>query len=437
MNSLTKQAEIAATHGERLIHHFERLLLEWGTPESLIVFTRVSASILAIFLISYLAKRLTDVIILQIINKIAAKTKSLWDDFLVERKVFKRLSNLIPALIAYELIEIALTDFDTVYFEIIRTIIKCYSIFVVIWTLDAFLSASNDIYMTTDMAKERSIKGYIQLGKIIAYFVGSIIIIAVLVGKNPSSLFLGLGTFAAVLMLVFKDTILGLVASVQLSANDLVKIGDWIEMPNRKIDGKVMDINLTAVKVQNWDFSINSIPTYALVSESFQNWRGMEQAEGRRFRNSIYVDVNTVRLCSDKLLSRLDRFPILRSYLQEIRDNISTKEAIEANGEHDIQMGTRPSNLNLFRKYVELSLRSNPDVNQDLAILVRYQLTMDNGVPVEYICFSKKKDANSFEEVKSTIVEHFWSVLPEFELTPFQNPTGNDFRALYDKRADA
>lgn len=434
MNSLAKQAEIAATNGERMIHHFERILDQWNfIPDSLITFTRVSISILAIILIAAIAKRVTDVIILKAIHKIASKTKSLWDDYLVERKVFKRLSNLIPALIAYQLIEIALTDFPSVYFEVVHTVIKCYAIFVVIWSMDAFLSALNDIYQTSEMAKERSIKGYVQLGKIILYFVGSIVIIAVLIGKNPSTLFLGLGTFAAVLMLVFKDTILGLVASVQLSANDLVKIGDWIEMPNRKIDGKVTDINLTAVKVQNWDFSINTIPTYALVSESFQNWRGMEMSEGRRFRNSIYVDVNSVRLCSNDILDNLDRFPILRPYLSEMKEDIKEKEMVEKNGERDITMGARPSNLNLFRKYVELSLRNNPDINQDLMLLVRYPPTLDNGVPVEYICFSRKKDANSFEEVKSNILEHLWSVLPEFGLTPFQNPTGNDFRSMFAK----
>lgn len=434
MNSLSKQAEIAASEGGNLIHQFQDLLAKWGVPESIIMFTRVAASVIIIIFVAYLAKVLTDAIILKVINLITKRTKSLWDDYLVERKVFRRLSNLIPALIAYHLIEIALTDFNSIYYEIVHVVIKCYAIFVVMWTLDAFLSAANDIYMTTEMAKDRSIKGYIQVGKIIVYFVGSIVIIAVLIGKNPSSLFLGLGTFAAVLMLVFKDTILGLVASVQLSANDLVKIGDWIEMPNRKVDGKVMDISLTSVKVQNWDFSINSIPTYALVSESFQNWRGMELAEGRRFRNSIYVDVNTVRLCSDELLKNLEKFPILRPYLAEIRANIAINEEVENNGEHEITMGTRPSNLSVFRKYVELSLRNNPEINQNLALLVRYQLTLDNGVPVEYICFSKKKDANDFEEVKSAILEHLWSVLPEFKLSPFQNPTGNDFRALFEKK---
>ena len=379
MNSLSKQAEIAASEGGNLIHQFQDLLAKWGVPESIIMFTRVAASVIIIIFVAYLAKVLTDAIILKVINLITKRTKSLWDDYLVERKVFRRLSNLIPALIAYHLIEIALTDFNSIYYEIVHVVIKCYAIFVVMWTLDAFLSAANDIYMTTEMAKDRSIKGYIQVGKIIVYFVGSIVIIAVLIGKNPSSLFLGLGTFAAVLMLVFKDTILGLVASVQLSANDLVKIGDWIEMPNRKVDGKVMDISLTSVKVQNWDFSINSIPTYALVSESFQNWRGMELAEGRRFRNSIYVDVNTVRLCSDELLKNLEKFPILRPYLAEIRANIAINEEVENNGEHEITMGTRPSNLSVFRKYVELSLRNNPEINQNLALLVRYQLTLDNG----------------------------------------------------------
>jgi len=428
MNSFEKQAEIATHHGEQLIHRFQQLLLNWGVPESIIMFTRVAASILIIALVAFITKKIIDAVVLRIIHQITKRTKSQWDDFLVERKVFKRLSNLVPALIAFHLVEIALTDFDSIYYEVIQVVLKGYSVFVVIWSLDAFLSAANDMYNTTEMAKERSIKGYIQVGKIFAYFFGAIVIIGILADKDPGKILVGLGTFAAVLMLVFKDSILGLVASIQLSANDLVKIGDWIEMPNRNVDGKVIDISLTSVKVQNWDFTINSIPTYSLVSESFQNWRGMELADGRRVKNSIYIDVNSVRLCSDELLDKLAKFPILSSYLKELKSKL--KKEGSANGEHEITMEMRPSNLSLFRMYVELSLRNNPDVNQELTLLVRYQQSIDKGVPVEYIFFSKKKDANEYEGIKASILEHLWSVLPEFNLVPFQNPTGNDFRSL-------
>ena len=433
MNSLEKQAQIATHQGEHIIHRLQNLLSSWGVPESIIIHTRVAISIIIILLVAYLAKKLTDFIVLRVIHQIANKTKSLWDDFLVERHVFRRLSNLIPAIIAYHLTEVALADFSHTYYEVIQMLIRAYSVFVVVWTLEAFLSAANDMYNTTDMAKDRSIKGYIQVGKIIIYFFGTIVIIGILADKDPTKILFGLGTFAAVLMLVFKDTILGLVASVQLSANDLVKIGDWIEMPNRNIDGKVMDISLTSVKVQNWDFTINSIPTYSLVTESFQNWRGMELAQGRRLKNSIYIDVNSVRLCSDELLDRLEKFPVLSSYLQEVKANLKN-ETSAANGEHGIAIGVRPSNLNLFRNYVELSLRSNPDIHQELSLLVRYLPAIDKGVPVEYICFSRKKDSNEFENVKAGLLEHFWSVLPEFNLTPFQNPTGADFRMIAEKQ---
>jgi miniconductance mechanosensitive channel len=433
MNSLEKQAQIATHQGEHIIHRLQNLLSGWGVPESIIIYTRVAISIVIILLVAYFAKKLTDFIVLRVIHKIASHTKSLWDDFLVERHVFRRLSNLIPALIAYHLTEIALADFSHTYYEVIQMLIRGYSVFVVVWTLDALLNAGNDMYNTSDMAKDRSIKGYIQVGKIIIYFFGTIVIIGILADKDPTKILFGLGTFAAVLMLVFKDTILGLVASVQLSANDLVKIGDWIEMPNRNIDGKVMDISLTSVKVQNWDFTINSIPTYSLVTESFQNWRGMELAQGRRLKNSIYIDVNSVRLCSDELLDRLDKFPVLHDYLMAIKADLK-KETAASNGEHGIAMGVRPSNLNLFRNYVELSLRSNADIHQELSLLVRYLPAIDKGVPVEYICFSRKKDSNEFENVKAGLLEHFWSVLPEFNLTPFQNPTGADFRMMAERQ---
>lgn len=406
-STLLNNAEKATAESEKLIVKFQHIIESWGVPDNVIMLTRVAISVAIILIIAYLAKKFTDAIILKTIHHIAKNTKTQWDDFLVKRKVFIRLSNLVPAIIASYLFRIALADVDPSYNTFIQILIRSYSAFIVAWTLDAFLTASNDMYMTTKMSKERSIKGYIQLGKIIVYVMCCIIIVAILINKNPGSIILGLGTFTAVLMLVFKDTILGLVASVQLSANDLIKIGDWIEMPAREVDGTVLDISLTSVKVQNWDFSIVSIPTYSLVSESFQNWRNLSSATGRKFQNVIFIDINSVGICTPSLLKSLSNIDIL-------------KEKI-ASGEYK-----QTSNLNVFREYVELYLRSHPLINNDLTLVVKYQAPANYGIPIEYSCFSVIKDLEPFEKVKATVAEHLWSMVPAFGLKMFQSPSGMD-----------
>lgn len=262
------------------------------------------------------------------------------------------------------------------------------------------------------VSKERTIKGYVQVVKIILYIIVSIVIVSILTGVPAKSLFTGLGAMAAVLMFVFKDTILGLVASIQLSANDMLKPGDWIEMPAKKADGTVIDISLTTVKVQNWDKTIVTIPTYALVSESFTNWRGMEQAEGRRIKKAFNIDVNTIRFCTPEIIVRFGKMPILTNFLEINKDNNYT-------------------NLTVFRAYIEEYLRRFPYTNTNMSILATITSAEGgNGVSVQYVAFLKEKAGNPFEKHQSLIFEHFLATLKEFDLKVFQSPTGNDLRPV-------
>jgi len=256
------------------------------------------------------------------------------------------------------------------------------------------------------------------------------VIIAIIIGKNPMSLLVGLGASAAVLMLVFKDTILGLVASVQLSANNMVKPGDWIEMPSRNADGTVLEITLNTVKVQNWDRTISTIPTYAMVSESFHNWKGMEESDGRRIKRSVFIDKKSVSFCSDEMLERFRKIHILKEYIDE-----KTAEIKQYNEERGIDSsipvnGRRLTNIGVFRKYMELYLKNNPKINQEATCMVRQLQPTERGIPMEIYCFSNEKTWVLYEGVQADIFDHVFAIVPEFGLKLFQNPSGDDFRAL-------
>jgi miniconductance mechanosensitive channel len=275
------------------------------------------------------------------------------------------------------------------------------------------------VYQSLEIAKSRSIKGYVQVVKIIIYFIAGILILSILLHKNPGRLLTGLGAMAAVLLLVFKDAILGLVASIQLSANDMVRVGDWITMPSRGSDGNVIEITLNTVKVQNFDKSISTIPTYALVSESFSNWRGMEESGGRRIKRYFQIDMKSVKFCDTRLLEKIKNMVQINDYFEKTNneENKSTQSASAA-----LQL----TNLTVFRKYLEEYLKQNKTVRKDMTILVSLLQPTENGIPLQLIIFSKDTSVEKYENLQSEITEHILAVLPEFELKIFQNPAGSD-----------
>ncbi|NVO09444.1 MAG: mechanosensitive ion channel [Bacteroidales bacterium] len=412
-----------------MLENLETWLLNNGINETFAQLLKVAISLAAIAILALLADYIVRRIILVLVARIAKKTETEWDDILVERKFFHKLAHFAPAVVIYSTIHIALYDYSPKLTLFFYDLTKIYMTFVSLLVVNAFLNAVHDVYQTLPLAKSRPIKGYLQVVKIISYFLGGIIIIAILINKNPASLLVGLGASAAVLMLVFKDTILGLVASIQLSANNLVKPGDWIEMPSRKIDGTVTEISLNTVKVQNYDRTINTIPTYALVSESFQNWQGMVESDGRLIKRSILFDMRSVKFCSEEQIEKLRKIDLLAEFI----DNKS-KEIEKSNNENNINTqilvnGQRLTNFGIFRKYIELFLRNNPNINQNTTIVVRHRQPSENGIPLEIYCFSKEKAMANYEEVQANIFEHILSVIPEFELKVFQRPSGDDFKA--------
>ena len=303
-------------------------------------------------------------------------------------------------------------------------------IFAGMQVIDAFLNALHDIYLTLPVSRSRPIKGYVQITKVIFYFIGTILIFSVILNKNPGYFLGGLGAFAAILLLVFKDTILGLVAGIQLSANDMVRPGDWISMPGYNADGTVSDISLNTVKVQNWDKTISTIPTYALVSNSFTNWRGMEESGGRRIKRAINIDMKSVRFCDDEMVQKFKKIQILQEYI-----DFKLEELAKYNKENGIDEtvkvnGRRMTNIGVFRKYVEAYLKKHPKIHNDMTFLVRQLNPSEKGIPLEIYVFSNDQQWANYESIQADIFDHLLAVIPEFNLRVFQNPTGDDFRQL-------
>ncbi len=395
--------------------------------------TAVMVTIVALFVVAMIVHWATKILTVKIIHRLVEKSKTDWDDYLLKRNVFQSMSHLTSALVFYyscnfsEIPEVTrlLTIFTNIYFVVI--FIKVVS---------GVLKASNDIYLTTPYASTRSIKGYIQLVMILVYFIAGIFIIGIIFDKSPLYLLGGLSAIAAVLLIIFKDTILGLVASIQLSANKMLKPGDWIEMPKYNANGTVIDISLNTVKVQNGDKTISTIPTYSLVTDSFLNWSGMEESEGRRIKRFINIDMKSVRFCDEKMLDKFQQFRLIKDYVKEKQDIISEHNKNLGVADDPIPNGRRQTNLGIFRKYLEEYLKNNPYINNDMTLLVRHLQPTESGLPIEIYVFSKEKQLNNYEGIQADIFDHILAVIPEFELRVFQAPSGSDINDLSEKLAN-
>ncbi len=411
-------------------------LIEWfvslGMNHNLAVLIKTIIYFIIFVIISILANYITKKIILQVVDAIVKKTKNTWDDIFVKNKVFARLSHLIPALILLYSASLIFKDYPKLI-PIVTNTAYLYIIIVFMIVLNSIIMAFYGIYNTFPISKSRDIRGYVQVVQIIVIFTGIMIIISVVFHANLKGLFLGLGTSAAVLSLIFKDTILGFVASIQVSANKMVNIGDWIAMPGRDADGVVQEITLNTVKVQNWDKTISTIPTYALVSETFQNWKGMEESGGRRIKRSISIDMTSVTFCTDEMIERFNKIQLLKSYIDS-----KEKELNEYNKKNKIDPsvsanGRRMTNIGTFRKYLEGYLHAHPLISDKMTFLVRQLQPTDSGIPIEIYVFSKDQEWANYEAIQSDIFDHTLAVIPVFELKVFQNPTGSDFKNLMSK----
>lgn len=379
--------------------------------------------VLCIVVASWIAHQFSRRIVVKGLESLAAKTDSIYDDFFVERKVFVRISYFIPGLIFYAFVQ-GIFNSDHFIYHVFNKGASIFFVVTAMMALVAFFSAVEDAYQTLPFAKERPIKGYIQVFQLIFMLLGVLIIISILFNVRLTAVFAGLGATAAVLLLVFKDTIMGFTASIQLSANKMLQVGDWITMNSAAADGRVVEITLNTVKVQNWDMTITTIPTYNMVANSFQNWRGMEESGSRRIKKSVNIDISSVKICSSTLLERMKHVNDLKTFIEE-----ETKKQ-KLVGEDVLNNSSFITNLSLLRSYVEAYLRKNDRIIQDKTLMVRILQPTDVGIPLDIICFTTEQGGLNYEGLQGEMLDMILSIAPEFELRLFQRPSGHDYRGV-------
>lgn len=412
----------------KLIH---RLLSTYTTlSDTGIAYSSTAIVILALIIACILGYWITNRFVVDIVHRIVKNTKNQYDDFLLEKKVFNKLAQITPAIIINLTLPSIINDAPQLA-EFLAQVAQVWIIAVVLLTLSAFLDALNDIYLHSKISKNRSIKGYIQLVKIIAVIFGILGVLAVFIdGFEMSKIFAGIGAMAAVLILVFRDTILSLVASIQIGANDMVRLGDWIVIPKYGADGDVIEITLNTIKIQNWDKTISTVPVYALVSDSFQNWRGMSDSGGRRIKRSLNIDMKSVCFASPELLEKLKTFYLLKDYISTKELELEVRNAKLAMAKDIVYNTARQTNLGIFRKYLEAYLKSLPTIHKNMTFLVRHLQPSEKGLPIEIYVFSNNQEWAAYEGIQADIFDHVLAIISEFDLRVFQNPTGDDFAAL-------
>ena len=387
------------------------------------------AGSLLLILIAILADLGAKRLLLAAVRVIAARTRSEWDDALVEQKVFDRLAQVVPAIILYAGIELV-SGWPEAGQALVRNVASAYMILMTLLTLTAALSAANQIYESRPMARDRPIKGFVQLAQVAIYILGAILVIAALIDRSPVILLSGLGAMTAVLLIVFKDTLLSLVASLQLTGQDMIRVGDWLEVPQFGADGDVIDVALYTVTVQNWDKTITKIPTHRLIADSFKNWRGMAESGARRIKRSINVDFNSVRFLTDNEVQRFKNFALLQDYIEakevELKDY---NKALDVSGESDVNL-RRLTNIGTFRTYVYNYLKQHPKVHDRMTLIVRQLQPGTEGLPIEIYCFSNDTDWAAYEGIQDDIFDHVFAIAPEFGLRLYQRPAGADLAGL-------
>ncbi|WP_407353065.1 mechanosensitive ion channel family protein [Luteimonas sp. R10] len=386
-------------------------------------------ALLALILGAALASWITRRVLLRIVRKLVQASPMHWDDALLASGVLSRLAHVVPALVISSGIAFV-PGLPEATVLVVRNVAHAYMVLTVALALGNLFNALGDLYARdADRARTRPIKGYLQVAKLVVFLIAAVLAIAALIDRSPLILLSGLGAMTAVLLLVFKDTILSLVASVQLSGNDMLRVGDWIEMPALDADGDVIDIALNTVKVQNWDKTITTIPTYRLISESFKNWRGMEESGGRRIKRALLIDQSSVRFLEPAERDALRRIALIDGYLDAKRRELEEWNAqLEAAGKDPVNT-RRVTNLGTFRAYVEAYLRAHPQIRQDMTLMVRQLEPGATGVPLQVYCFTATTAWTVYEGIQSDIFDHLLAVLPEFGLRLFQAPGGADVTA--------
>lgn len=372
--------------------------------------------------------------LLHVLTRLVRLSDAKWDDLLLDQRVFHRFSWFVPWLLVHQLAPLV-PHASPGAIETFKRIAESALVVVSIRALSALFAALNVVYARHPMARHRPIKGYLQVALIVSWIVGLVLIVSTLLDRSPWLLLSGLGAMTAILLLVFRDTILSLVAGIQLTSNDLIRVGDWIEMPQFSADGDVVDIGLHAVNVQNWDRTITVIPTHRFLEHSFKNWRGMQESGGRRIKRAFNLDVSSIRFLEPDEVDRFGRFVLLSEYIRTKKEELAAYNREQKVGPGEVANARRLTNVGTLRAYIAAWLRQHPGVHQEMTFLIRQLAPTPEGLPMEIYIFSNNIQWAAYEALQADIFDHVLSIVPEFGLRVFQSPSGHDFAALAAARA--
>ena len=414
---------------EQITNWFNQKLLNFGTSVSVADYLDNFAVLLIIILLALAVDYICRYILLGAFKKFAKKTTNQLDDLIIEKKIINKGMHIIPSILIFTMLPMAYpSPADKEILVLLQKLCQIYIITVSLLFINSLLNLGVELFHRNDKFKDKPLKGFVQIVQVILFSVGIILLISILINESPSTIFTGIGASAAILMLVFKDTILGFVAGIQLSANDMLRVDDWISMPKYGADGTVIEITLNTVKVKNFDNTISTIPPYALISESFQNWRGMRESPGRRIKRSINLDMNSVKFCTPEMLEKYRKISLLAGYIDDTENKLQTYNQTNQIDNTILVNGRRQTNLGVFRAYLQRYLESLPEVNKEMICMVRHLQPTEKGIPMELYFFSSIKDWIIYETIQADVFDHVLAVIPEFDLQIFQELSGNDVR---------
>lgn len=419
---------------ENLIIKLSELLTGTGVPVDLAEPTARAIGIVTLLFLAWAANYLAKRVILRAVTGLAKHSSMQWDDTFVAAGVFTRLSHLVPALVIRALGEGVLGESPTVE-RWVDNVVTIYLLVIAFAVFSALLNAGRTIFERSKAGARVPLKGFIQAVKLAGFVIVGIYVVSVMMGKTPVYFLSGLGALTAVVLLIFKDAILGFVAGIQISVNQLVQVGDWIQVPKAGADGDVIDVSLTTVKVMNWDKTITTVPTYALISDSFINWRGMQESGGRRIKRALHLDLQTIRFADEEMLARWNKIALLQPYLAKKQAELEADNA-KVTTEPGVPGNRRSlTNLGTFRAYIAAYLHAHPKINHEMTFLVRHLDPTDRGLPIQIYVFSSDQVWANYEAIQADIFDHLLAMVPSFDLRVFQAPGGYDMQLIAERLA--
>ena len=413
----------------KITHQLYDYLVNTGIPETYAAYINMFALLITVLILTFLIDYIIRKILVQLFSQFASKSKTNFDDILVKNKVPRNIAHIVPLIFALECVPFVFFDFQ--YIEnIIQKSLEVFTIVLVLWIVRSFLNSLKDFFKTLPSLKDKPIDSYTQVFMIFAWVFGILSAFAIITGIEFIKFITTIGAASAVIILVFKDTILGFVASIQVSINDMVRIGDWITFEKYGADGDVIEINLSTVKVQNFDKTITTIPTYALISDSFKNWRGMTNSGGRRIKRSLNINLESIHYLSTQEVEDFKKIQSISAYLETRQADIDAYNEKNNINKELLLNGRNLTNIGVFRKYIETYIENHSGTNKDMMIMVRQMPPETQGIPIEIYAFSSDKRWKNYEYIMSDIFDHVIAAVPYFNLQVFELPSNSSFTSL-------